>query len=116
MAGTFKLGGLFGDGDFAYVDGQFPVWNAAKNRFQPSSLRQVVISGGAAGDLAVTGIDPHDSLVAVQRFVGAGVAVTDVADLTSEFTITAVDTINNTGGTNTTGDKLVVWWIDRNLS
>ena len=35
-----------------------------------------------------------------------------MADLSSEFSITAADTINNTGGTATTGDLLLVFWYD----
>ena len=72
-----------------------------------------VIAGGAAGNLTVTGIATTDELISVTQFVGAGVAVTDVSDLTSEFTITAANTINNTGGTNTTGNKLLVLYRDK---
>ncbi len=35
-----------------------------------------------------------------------------VADLTAEFTITGAGTINNAGGTNTTGRILLVVWED----
>ena len=74
------------------------------------TLFETVVAGGAAGDIAVPGIDVGMTLVSVIEYVGAGVAVTDVVDLTSEFTITAVGTINNDGGTNTTGSKLKVLW------
>lgn len=60
-------------------------------------------SGGAAGDITVTGIGTDDVLVAV-------INLADAADLTSEFTITAADTINNTGGTATTDDDLLVFY------
>lgn len=75
-----------------------------------SHLHQAVVAGGAAGNRTVTGITTIDVLTSVIRYIGAGVAVTDVTDLTSQFTITADNTINNTAGTNTTGDKLVVTW------
>lgn len=61
-------------------------------------------AGGAAGDITVSGIAATDVLVAV-------VAVNDttqaVTDLTSEFTA-AAGKINNTGGTATTGQHLVI--------
>ncbi len=113
MAGNRSMGGLFGDGDFAYADGDVPVWSSALGRYQAGTLRVAVVAGGAAGDLIVTGIDTGDHLLEVLQYAGAGIAVTDVADLTSEFAITADDTINNGGGTNTTGSKLVVRWIAR---
>jgi hypothetical protein len=64
---------------------------------------QTVVAGGAAGDITVTGITTSDRLVSV-------INLTDGADLTSEFSITAADTINNAGGTATTGDDLLVVW------
>lgn len=70
------------------------------------------ISGGAAGDHTVTGITTSDILTHVIYFAGAGSTVTDMIDLTSEFSISAADTINNTGGTATTGGKLLVMYMD----
>ena len=70
--------------------------------------KHAVVAGGAAGDFTVTGIAAADELNEVLYYVGAGVAVTDISDLTSEFTITGANTINNTGGTASTGGKLVV--------
>lgn len=69
------------------------------------SLRTAVIDGAAAGDLTVTGIRVNDVLKAVQRVDAAA------ANLVDEFTITADDTINNTGGTATTGFVLLIVWI-----
>jgi hypothetical protein len=43
---------------------------------------------------------------------GAETASVAGTGLTSEFTITAANTINNTGGTATTGSLLVVQWYD----
>lgn len=71
--------------------------------------KHALIAGAAAGAHTVTGIKVGDELNEVMYFVGAGVAVTDVADLTAEFVVTA-DTITNTAGTDTTGGKLAVRW------
>ncbi len=68
------------------------------------SLRYATIDGGAAGPLTVTGIRVNDVLKAVQRVDAAA------ANLVDEFTITADDTIDNTGGTATTGFVLLVVW------
>ncbi len=75
-------------------------------------IKAAVVTGGAAGNFTVTGIATGDELILVLRFTGAGTDVTDVADLTSEFSISATDTINNTGGTATTGSKLLVLYWD----
>ena len=76
-----------------------------------SSFRTIVqkalISGGAAGNHTVTGILLNDVLVCVWEQNGTSGLLTD---LTSEFSITADNTINNTGGTATTGDTLIVEW------
>ena len=75
-------------------------------------LGKAVTSGGAAGDHTVTGINTGDELFLVLYVAGAGTDVTDIADLTGEFSITAADTINNTGGTATTGGKLLALYYD----
>ena len=62
----------------------------------------------------MSAIKADDELVQVLQFVGAGVAITDIVDLTSEFTLGAVK-INNSAGTATTGDKLLVLWIKKTL-
>lgn len=68
------------------------------------ALRQTIIDGGAAGPLTVTGIKTSDQLVAV-------LDVTNTADLTDEFTVSAADTIDNTDGTATTGASLIVTYL-----
>ena len=73
-----------------------------------NALKFDLIGGGAAGNHTVTGIAPADQILSVLHFT-AGAAL---ADLTSEFSISAADTINNTGGTDTTGDQLLVIWND----
>lgn len=75
------------------------------NRGTGSGFTKTVVAGGAAGNITVTGIATTNKLAGVT-------AVKDldqsVLDLTAEFTITAANTINNTGGTATTGYHLVV--------
>ena len=64
------------------------------------TLVQTIVAGGVAGNITVTGILPTDTLVAVLDIAGA--------DLTSEFTITAADTINNAAGTSSSASQLLV--------
>ena len=56
----------------------------------------------AQGALAASALQPAVAC--------AGTAVTDVQDLTSQFTISAANTINNAAGTASTGGKLLVRW------
>ena len=74
-------------------------------------LRQVRIAGGGAGNHTVTGISfsPLDTLVSVLHHTPD---TDSMADLTSEFTVTATNTINNTAGTATTSDQLIVTYWD----
>lgn len=109
MADRFGPNGLTGEGIWAYADGQPPLWCAALNRFAPATFTKAVIAGGAAGNHTVTGISTTDILLAV-------LDLTTAADLTSEFTVTAADTINNAAGTDTTGDNLLVLWWHRVLA
>jgi len=82
------------------------------------AVRTKVVAGGAAGNHTVTGIAVGDALRSVLKLdftlaEGApNVRTWSVADLTSEFTVTATDTINNAGGTDTTGAILVVVFED----
>lgn len=66
------------------------------------------VAGGAAGNLTVVGgITTADRIISVT----ATVLTTGVTtDLTSEFTITAANTINNTGGTATTASLVLCTW------
>lgn len=68
-------------------------------------LKSATIAGDVAGDLTVTGIAVGDVLKTVVDVSAAG------ANLVDEFTITAANTINNTGETDTTGMILLVQWI-----
>ena len=76
---------------------------------QLRGLKAAVIAGGSAGDHTVTGIATEDHLVAVLHEDSGGITL---ADRLAEFTISAANTINNVGGTDTTGGKLVVWYYD----
>lgn len=83
-------------------------------------VRLTPVPGGAAGDLTLTGIkDGEDKILSVMHLtltLAEGTPNTTdawaIADLTSEFSISADDTINNTGGTATTNDLLLVLWYD----
>lgn len=76
-----------------------------------TGTKSAVIAGGSAGDLTVTGIATTDRLVGVVRLNrDATAANVNIDALTSEFTITAANTLNNAAGTATTGDSLLVLW------
>jgi hypothetical protein len=64
-------------------------------------------TGGAAGNITATGVAVGDTLLAVM-----GVKDSDQSrtDFTSQFTITATNTINNSAGSATTGYHLAVVW------
>jgi len=84
----------------------------AHTKLGTGTVKATLIAGGAAGDHTVTGITTDDSLVAVLQ-IDATDASETYANLTAEFSITAANTINNTGGTNTTGSGLLVVYEDR---
>lgn len=71
-----------------------------------AGLVTAVIAGGAAGAHTVTGITTDDTLVAVHHYTDGGA----YADLTSEFTISDADEIDNAGETDTSSDTLVVMY------
>ena len=86
--------------------------------FTGLNLKCTAIPEGAAGNHTVTGISTDDTLLAVVGWkptLSEGtpntIAVAAV-NLTSEFTITAADTINNTGGTALTDTFALVVWLD----
>jgi hypothetical protein len=64
---------------------------------------QFVVVGDIAGDHTVTGIGANSKLSGVILF-SSGVP----SDITNEFTISDADTINNAGGTDTTGKSFIV--------
>ncbi len=83
-----------------------------KEKLGTGFIKVALIDGGAAGNRTVTGIAVGDVLVSVLHLPDAG-AVDAIADLTGQFTVTAADTINNTGGTASTNGKLLVIYQDR---
>ena len=80
-----------------------------KTHLSGGFVGKAVISGGGAGDHTVTGIALGDQLIYVYEQNGTSGIITD---LTSEFSIIKSDTINNTGGTGTASDKLLVLYLD----
>lgn len=75
-----------------------------------TQIRTTPVQGGTAGNLTLAGITTDDRVISVHSMnytTGA------CADLTSEFSIASDDTINNTGGTATTGAIVLVVWYDR---
>lgn len=65
------------------------------------------VPGGAAGAHSLDGgLHPDDTLLSV-RHVSADLTTTN-ADLTAEFSISGLNTIDNSAGTDTSGDFLVV--------
>ena len=85
------------------------IWREMLARSFPF-IRQKALVGGAAGNLTITGIRVGDQLVSVIS-CNTGAANNGYADLTSEFTITADNTINNTGGTSSATYGVVVTWL-----
>lgn len=76
--------------------------------------RRRFVIGGAAGNLTVPGLLAQDELLHVIGFKTDFSAVVALGpNGTNEFKITADGTINNTGGTNTTGYMLEVEWATR---
>jgi len=76
---------------------------------------KTIEGGAAAAALVVTGIEVGDELVCVLRLNrDATAANIDISNVTSEFTITDADEITNqaSGGTDTTGDTLIVFYLD----
>lgn len=66
-------------------------------------LRQAIVTGAVAGDVAVSAIGKSDELVSVLN-------MTDLTDVSAEFSIRDAGIINNTGGTSTATKKLLVTW------
>lgn len=66
-----------------------------------------VADGAAAGNVTVTGVAATDTLLFVGVFTTKA-SIASFADLTSEFTIASANTLNNTGGTSTANNQLLV--------
>lgn len=77
-----------------------PIFNII---LQYGLVGQQLVDGAVAGNLAVSKIHKGDKLVSV-------IDISDGEDLTDEFTIVSDGVINNTGGTSSnTNDVLVTW-------
>lgn len=75
-------------------------------------LRFTLVAGAAAAtNIAVAGIAVADTLVSVLRF-DVDTTLRDITDVTSEAAIRSAGNIQLTT-TVTTGDKLLVIWIDK---
>ena len=76
-------------------------------------LKIAVVAGTTSvANIAISGIATTDKIVAVVRVdLDATAANIDVDDLTSEASITSAGNIQ-LSTTNTTGDKLIVFWLD----
>lgn len=101
------------DVEVALFEGTINPGKVTKAKLGTGFIKMAVVAGGAAGNFTVTGIATADALIGVLHVAGAGTDVTDIADLTSEFSIPAANTINNAGGTASTGGKLLVFYQDR---
>jgi len=77
-----------------------------------TSLRFAKIVGGVAGNHTLTGLKLNDRLLSVLQFEKTAANITDLVDLTAEFTITADDTINNAAGTDTSTDALLIIYVE----
>ena len=79
----------------------------------PGYSRVAVVPGGPPGGIPVPGILVSDALYGVVYFPGAPAALTDIIDLTGQFTVPAAGVISNTGGADTSAGKLLVLYQDR---
>jgi hypothetical protein len=85
--------------------------NPASLSYFPNGVAQITtfLAGGSAGDHTLSNIKSDDMLLAVQAISwDSDGDVASVTGLLDEFTISADDTINNTGGTDTTDMLLAV--------
>jgi hypothetical protein len=73
-----------------------------------AAVETLTVAGAAAGNVTVTGVAVGDVIVKVFKVVEANPPTS--VDLTAEFTVTATNTINNVGGTSSSGESLVVVW------
>lgn len=79
-----------------------PVWGDFVKSQNP--MGNVLVDGAVAGDVAVTDIKSGDQIISV-------IDMTNLVDLTSEFSIVKDGVINNTGGTSTAAAKVqVTYW------
>ena len=81
------------------------------------NVKDAVVAGGSAGDLTLDssyGLAADDVLAQVYYVELSGAVVAASADVTSEFSITGANTINNTGGTDLSDTVVHVKFFDQN--
>ena len=83
--------------------------SVTKSKLAGGFLQQSILTGSTAGSFRLTGIDVGDSLVYVYEQDGTSGLITD---RTTEFKVQSKDYISNVNGTDTTGDKLLVLYLD----
>ena len=95
----------------------FPIFSEMLSERDTPLVRSELVSGGVAGPIAVSAIKAGDQLVAVYESAATTAVLTS---RTAEFvegntdkgwTVRNDGFIDNTGGTDTTGDSLLVFWI-----
>ena len=84
--------------------------SVTKEELAGGFLKVKLITGGAPGDIVVSGIAVGDELVFVGVFATAA-SIATCTDLTAEFTV-ASGKINNAGGTSTASNLLMVIYLD----
>jgi len=79
-------------------------------------IKMFMVAGGSAGSHTITGITTADKLLGVTSILPTAAQLSTCVltsdDITTECTISAADTIDNTGGTDTTGALLLVLYAD----
>ena len=101
------LRGLFGSG---FVDSSMIENGAITGAKITNPIKIALINGGAAGNHTVSGLTIQDELIGVFEQDGTSGILTD---LSTEFSIKTSDTIDNTGGTATSGDKLLIFYLSK---
>ena len=96
------------------IERAVPIWRQMLQRTTPF-MRQALVSGGAAGEIAVADIKKGDQLVGVMESAATSAILTDrtsefVANTDSGWIVRRDGYIDNTSGTATTGDSLLVTW------
>jgi len=74
-------------------------------------LKVALIDGAAAGDHTVTGIKLGAQLVTVLHIISKA-SIATMAEQTSEYTVTADNTINNAAGTSSASNQLLVMYVN----
>ncbi len=92
------------------------------SHFSGLNLKVTALSEGIAGNFTVSGITSDDLIVAV---VGVRLTLTEgtpntvacaAVNVTPEFSITAANTINNSGGTSLADTVAFCIWLDKDAA